>query len=457
MHSGFPVSAARKKTFTGTFVLQGGPWSWEEREAILTYCETDVKATAELLDKMVPSLDLPHALLRGRYMHAVAWMEHVGIPFDMELWAHLRARWNDIKGKLIAEVDAAYHVYENGSFSTRKFIDYLGRNEIPWPVLKGGEPELTDEVFEERAQAYPQLLELRYLRDALDKMRKLSFPVGRDGFNRAWLAPFWTVTGRNQPSPAQFLFGAASWLRGLAKAPPGYGIAYLDWVQQEFATAGALSDDPDMKTAYQSGDSYLWFAKEAGDIPPDATKESHELEREQYKQCTLGTQYEIGDGSLATRIHQSPKAARRLLRLHRETFRQYWSWLDNAKNHTFLHTWQATVYGWRKRITESSDNPRAAGNFFSQANAAEMMRLAAIFGTEAGILICAPVHDAFLIMAPLDRLQADIAKMRYFMELASELVLDGFKLRTEVKEFPYPMRYACKKGEKMWDRIMRLL
>jgi DNA polymerase-1 len=33
-----------------------------------------------------------------------------------------------------------------------------------------------------------------------------------------------------------------------------------------------------------------------------------------------------------------------------------------------------------------------------------MMRLAAIAATEVGIEVCAPVHDAFLIAAPLERL-----------------------------------------------------
>ena len=44
-----------------------------------------------------------------------------------------------------------------------------------------------------------------------------------------------------------------------------------------------------------------------------------------------------------------------------------------------------------------------------QANAAEMMRLAACFATESGIEVCAPVHDAFLICAPLERFDGDIA------------------------------------------------
>jgi DNA polymerase I len=97
------------------------------------------------------------------------------------------------------------------------------------------------------------------------------------------------------------------------------------------------------------------------------------------------------------------------------------------------------------------------GNFYSQGNGAEMLRLATIFGTESGIQICAPVHDAVLIMAPLERLDADIEAMRAHMERASELVLDGFRLRTDAKDIRYPDRYSCKKGADMWAKVMALL
>jgi hypothetical protein len=50
-----------------------------------------------------------------------------------------------------------------------------------------------------------------------------------------------------------------------------------------------------------------------------------------------------------------------------------------------------------------------------QANGAEMMRIAACLATESGIAVCAPIHDAFLIMAPLERLEEDAARMRAVM------------------------------------------
>jgi len=445
------------KDYWRKLVLRGGPWSREERQGILDYCETDVDVTSKLLEAMLPEIDLPRALLRGRYMHAVACMEHVGVPVDMPLWHRLQQRWDSIKAELIAEVDATYGVYVDGSFNTRKFVEYLNKEGIPWPVLKSGDLELTDKVFDKMSDSFPQLRQLHYLRNALDKLKLSSFTVGRDGFNRAWLRPFWTITGRNNPSPAEFIFGAASWLRGLVKPPPGFGICYIDWVQQEFAIAAAMSGDSAKMVAYVSGDSYLWLAKETNAVPVDATKETHELEREQFKQCTLGTQYGMQSRSLALRIGKSEAVSRRLLRADRETYHEYWKWLNDARNCAFINARQESVFGWRKRITEASDNPRSAGNFFSQANGAEMMRLAAILGTEAGIQICAPMHDAFLIMAPLERLDMDTEAMRGFMGTASELVLEGFRLRTEAKPFRYPERYTCKKGAEMWEKVMKLL
>jgi hypothetical protein len=43
-----------------------------------------------------------------------------------------------------------------------------------------------------------------------------------------------------------------------------------------------------------------------------------------------------------------------------------------------------------------------------QGNGAEMLRIACIFLTEAGIRVCAPVHDALLIELPLVGLEVGV-------------------------------------------------
>jgi hypothetical protein len=114
-----------------------------------------------------------------------------------------------------------------------------------------------------------------------------------------------------------------------------------------------------------------------------------------------------------------------------------------------------TVFGWRVQVPPQA-NTRSLSNFPMQANGAEMLRLACCLATEQSIEVCAPVHDAVLICAPLDRLDADIARMRDAMREASRVVLDGFELGTDVEIIRYPDRYADPRGAVMWQRVMDL-
>jgi hypothetical protein len=92
-----------------------------------------------------------------------------------------------------------------------------------------------------------------------------------------------------------------------------------------------------------------------------------------------------------------------------------------------------------------------------QANGAEMLRLACCLGTERGIRICMPVHDAVLIEAPLSELDDALACMRASMAEASRIVLDGFELRTDAYVIRHPDRYVDERGRTMWETVMRLL
>jgi DNA polymerase I len=92
-----------------------------------------------------------------------------------------------------------------------------------------------------------------------------------------------------------------------------------------------------------------------------------------------------------------------------------------------------------------------------QANGAEMLRLACIRMAQEGIRICAPVHDAILIEAPLEQLAGDVAKAQDIMRRASAIVLGGFQLGNDAKVICYPDRYSDKRGEVMWVTVMRLL
>jgi DNA polymerase I-like protein with 3'-5' exonuclease and polymerase domains len=193
-------------------------------------------------------------------------------------------------------------------------------------------------------------------------MRLNELEVGQDGFNRCLLSPFASRTGRNQPSNTKYIFGPSAWLRSLIKPKEGYGICYIDWTQQEFGIAAALSADENMMSAYSTGDSYLAFAKQAKAVPPDATKRSHKIQRENYKQCVLGKQYGMEEESLSHRISSPRIVARDLIRKHHEVFSRYWAWSDNAVDRAILEGKQQTVFGWTHHIAPGF-NPRTVRNF----------------------------------------------------------------------------------------------
>jgi hypothetical protein len=422
----------------------------------LNYCAGDVAALERLLPAMLPGIDLPRALLRGRYMAAAAAMEHAGTPIDVSMLELFRARWTDIQDQLIAEIDADYDVYDGRTFKADRFAGWLAKEDIPWPLHEDGTLDLSDDTFRHQARAYPSVSPLRELRSSLSDLRLNDLAVGHDGRNRTILSVFRSRTGRNQPSNSKYIFGPAVWIRGLIKPPPGHGIAYVDWSQQEFGIAGALSGDTAMRDAYQSGDPYLAFAKQAGAVPQDATKATHGPTRELFKQCVLGVQYGMEAQSLALRIAQPPIVARDLLRAHHETYKTFWRWSDAAVDQAMLTGLIHTVFGWPIRVGEKV-NPRSLRNFCMQANAAEMLRIAGCLATERGIEVCAPIHDAVLICAPLDRLDADIAGMRAAMAEASRAVLAGFELATDVKIVRWPDRYSDPRGTKMWARVCKLV
>jgi DNA polymerase I len=127
----------------------------------LDYCETDVVCLPPLLEAMMPAIAptsqaLGQALLRGRYTAAVARMEHIGVPVDVETLTAIRDDWEPIKADLIQEVDADYGVFEHGVFKSGLYAKYLADHGIPWPKSETGRLQLDQDTFRDQAKVYPR-------------------------------------------------------------------------------------------------------------------------------------------------------------------------------------------------------------------------------------------------------------------------------------------------------------
>ena len=281
--------------------------------------------------------------------------------------------------------------------------------------------------------------------------------IGSDNRNRCLLSAFSTKTSRNAPSNAKFLFGPATWIRSLIRPEHGMALAYVDFASEEMGIAAALSGDANLLDAYRSGDPYLSFAKLTGLAPPDATKATHGEVRDRCKTMVLGTLYGMQAKLLAYRVGCSLCEARELLRLHRATYRRFWDWVDLVITSAVLTGSIGTVFGWRFRVGEEF-NPRGLGNFPMQSNAAEILRLLCCMATEAGIRVCAPVHDALLIEAPADAIGDEVARVQGMMATASSVVLGGeLVLGSDANIVRWPDRYSDPRGRLMWATVTRLV
>jgi DNA polymerase-1 len=448
-------------------ILENEEYTEEQWRGIEWYNRTDVDATIALLDVMGSAIDWPHALLRGRYMAAVARMERVGLPVDRDRLITFVEHWGQIKLHFI-ERDDEFGLYNGLEFDTARFWDLVDERGWDWPRTAGGQLELKNKTLREQAQRYPELRKFVQLREHIAELRinKLMNTVGPDGFSRIPLLPFWTNTGRNQPSARDkmFLPGLPAWLHGLIKPPPGYAIFEIDWDAQEVGLMAGLSGDPDMIEDFRT-DPYFGFGKRAKLVPEDASKknpEHRDYRNKILKPVVLGQNYGMTPHGIANKTGKSMQWSRTVHMLHHLVYSVFHNWLGDTVAQAKFNRVIRSPYGWPQHVTgETSD--RVLMNFPAQAGAADMMRITAIAATEAGIQIAAPVHDAFWVLCPIAELDATIERMTDIMRRAAMAVTGGLPIGASVEAkviWPHRLgdvREESAKGQKMWCEVNELV
>jgi hypothetical protein len=300
------------------------------------------------------------------------------------------------------------------------------------------------------AERHPFLRPLHQTRRLLSLLCDNALAVGRAGRSRYGFSPFATATGRNSWKAGEFIFAQPSYLRGLVRPAPGKALAYLDYGQQEFAVAAALSGDGRMMEAYRSDDPYLAFGRQAGLVPADATRGTHGAERSRLKACLLGLQYLISALGLADQLETQMDYAAALIAAHRRVYRRFWEWAEAVIDRAVLDGFQETLLGWRIAVTDGEAmrrgrrarrfNPRAAANFPVQGGAADVTRLACNLVSERGIAVLANVHDALLIEGGDDAIGGLADEAEALMVQAGRELLGGFTLKVDRHVVRHPDR-----------------
>jgi hypothetical protein len=336
-----------------------------------------------------------------------------------------------------------------------------------WPLTAHGRPELKRKTLGKQAKRYPELKKLVKLRDQIAELRisKLANTIGTDGSSRCPLLPFWTKTGRNQPSGRDKIFLPAlpGWLHGIIAPTPGWAVAKLDWDSQEVGLMAAYSGDPGMIEDQLSGDPHLGFGRRAKLVPRDATKETHREIRDKIcKPLVHGQNYGMTAYGIAAKTGRSLLWSREAHALHRLTYPVFHRWLGDTVAQAKFDGVILSPFGFPLAVTASTTN-RTLMNFPAQAGGADIMRIAAIAATEAGIAVCAPVHDAFWIKAPAQEIDDVIAQMTTIMKRASEAVTGGLTIGVTAETVirsPHclgDIRKANDKGYAMWAEVKDLI
>ena len=461
---GLPARPQEEKDRMRDMILGNEDYTPEQRHEIQDiYNPEDVNDTIALLGALGGPVDnIDHALFRGRYMAAAARMERVGLPVDGGYLNPLMERWEALQLYYIQQHDE-FHLYDGAHFVEARLWDLVEAKGWDWPRTPTGRYQLTRKTIGRQATRYPELKSLARLRDQIAELRinKLGNTVGPDGFSRCPLLPFWTVTGRNQPSAMDkmFLPSLPTWLHGLLKPPRDMALVELDFVAEEPAIVAGLSGDPAMIADYERGDLHWQFAVRAGLAAPDAPVDNRI--RELAKPISHGMNYGMTPYGIAAKTKKSLDWAREMHARHRRLYPVFHQWLGDIVAQAHFDGVITSPFGWRQIVTADT-RTRSLMNFPAQAGGADVMRLAAIVATECGIIIAAPVHDAFWILAPLDELDSTIARMTEIMVEAGRLVA-GIPIRVKVEavvRWPQclgDVRKPDAKGQAMWCEMRELV
>jgi DNA polymerase I len=488
-------------------ILTGGPWTEEQERRILDYCAEDVWDTLGLLAEMwekIPNPSYCHqeidgisaALHRGRTMAAFAWMEHVGIPIDVDLNARLTKHFPAIMEDLYKEIRQEFPIFNDDSFdiAPSKFLEFLkmkgwlANPDHPWPMTKGGkkrdkkQPKRGEETLDSMSLVYPELKRLHSVLNIRSSTKLgLQFPIGPDNRHRVSFWPFGTVTSRCAPSSKEYMLaGGSPAFRHLAKPAEGEILIEADWSAQEIWIAAYLSGDKAMQKMLQQADPYIAFGEMAGVIPLGSleklgVKECKILfaeQRTQLKAVTLGVLYGKTIYTVARECGITTSKANTLLRLHRQLFPQFWLWIEWMVNETFATHKISTKLGWQRWLLPKRERDARQGedqkrkkvrnslqNFPMQAHGAEMLRLALVYATEKGLGICAPLHDAIFVVAPADQETWATETLRDCMERAAIDIL-GVKIPIEMFVVRYPERFVPDDkpmAVEVWKKMMTSL
>ena len=246
--------------------------------------------------------DFGRALLRGRYMAPLAVVENNGVPIDVPLLGSPAGHWKTSSFAWSRPIDADFGVYERPAASSERLFEAYagaawhstGRASSPAPcpgrrhLPPAGARASRDRPVARARHAMGQIATAR------PGGRARTAATGRS------LSAFRAKTGRNQPSNTQVHLRPVGVAARADQAGAGTRHRLRRLVEPgDRHRWPPCRGDARLWAAYASGDPYIAFARQAGLVPADATKNSHPAERAVCKMLFLGIGYGMSAEGMA--------------------------------------------------------------------------------------------------------------------------------------------------------------
>tara|TARA_R110000824_G_scaffold357995_4_gene545543 strand:- start:2821 stop:4203 length:1383 start_codon:yes stop_codon:yes gene_type:complete len=376
---------------------------------------------------------LEQALARGQSMACVAKVQQHGIGFDINLVEDFNNYWPHVKDAVIQRFNNKIGLWDsNSKFCYDKFEELIKRLDLlgEWPRTPKGKLKTNKETLEIYDDSYNEIKLLKQINNLTNSGKLADYVMSEDGRYRPYggFKMFGTHTGRCTPT-SKWPYGAAKWSRNFMRPAFGNVYAYLDFKSEEPFISAMLSGDQNLLAAYNSGDVYLHTAKLAGLAPPHATDKTHSDIRTIFKVIVLSSNYGAGAYSIAKKLKKFGKTYSEtagLIKTYKELYKVYFNWIDDRSNHALMYGFISSSLGWDRRFAKNAFiNPRSLMNWSIQAESAEVLRNALIRLIDAGIKVCAMVHDAFLIECPVPEHKDQIRVAKQCMIDAARYIVGG--------------------------------
>jgi hypothetical protein len=428
---------------------------------------------------MLADLDLDQALWRGKYAQADAYFQHNGLPVNLNRFRTVEQQSEKLKVNIATTIESTHgygvYVVEGAEdrkekphpvFKTKNFGQLLNSRGIEvgrsWRATPTGAPVLEDDYFGDMCRVHADLEPLRQCRKSINSLSRFGTVLGHDGYNRAPLWMYGTVTSRNNPKAKSFMLSRPHWVRNLITPREDMAVIACDVTGAEDWLAAGFSGDPELMRIYSSGaDSYLEFAAVTGAVPPGTRRDkaNRELEntRAMHKTAKLAIQYGVGPDTLAQYLGVRPWKAKQIINAHKESYGVYWQWVEDQARIAEERRYVETDFGWQQSTEQMSQ--RSIMNFPQQAGCAELLRCACNLLVDAGWghALAAPHHDALYMHCEAERAEACKETVEQAFIEAGQIImgLPEFPLRVHTTITCYPDHYRDADGQEIWDIVCR--